>query len=102
MAKNNPFTVLSLPAESTSDQVIARWRELASTHHPDKGGDPIAFDVFRKAYKEALEISKIPVPCLDCNGSGKKDLKEGWSFYSVKVRCTKCHGKGLIYARPSS
>ena len=45
----NPFAVLGLEDTASPDEVKARWRSLASEHHPDNGGNAERFDECRKA-----------------------------------------------------
>lgn len=46
--------VIGLPKGSSQALVTTRFRELAATHHPDRGGDPVAFGQITQAYHEAL------------------------------------------------
>ena len=57
---NNPFETLGLPSTATVDEVKAKWKSLASQHHPDKGGDAETFNSMRQAYKKALELASKP------------------------------------------
>ena len=51
----NPFVVLGLPLDATSDAIKAAWRRLARQHHPDvASGDP---DVERRANRTMAEIN---------------------------------------------
>jgi hypothetical protein len=42
---------LGLEANCSREQVVQRYRQLAATHHPDKGGDPEQFIEIRQAYE---------------------------------------------------
>lgn len=88
----NPFEILGLDPEVGPAAVRAKWRELASMHHPDKGGDPERFDKCNKAFHAALEISMRPKQCFHCNGTGKTEQRRG--FHSITKRCIKCKGTG--------
>jgi DnaJ-class molecular chaperone len=88
--------ILGLPPESTVEEIKARWKALASEHHPDRGGDAAKFSEFRQAYTKALELASKPRRCEVCNGTGKRDHKEAWSFHSIKLRCEVCRGTGKI------
>lgn len=44
------------PSLATLAAINARFNELAKTQHPDKGGDPHAFDALRKARDEGRRI----------------------------------------------
>jgi hypothetical protein len=51
----NPFVVLGLPLDATSDAIKAAWRRLARQHHPDvASGDPA---VERRANRTMAEIN---------------------------------------------
>jgi hypothetical protein len=45
------FDVLGLSPAAKWDDVRKAYRELATLHHPDKGGDPTLFNAVQKAYK---------------------------------------------------
>jgi hypothetical protein len=51
-----PFRVLGAPYPCTTDQLRARWRQVAFQHHPDRGGDLKQFIELRAAYEEAVAI----------------------------------------------
>ncbi|MGZ4107580.1 MAG: DnaJ domain-containing protein [Tumebacillaceae bacterium] len=43
--------MLGLTPTAKWDDVRKAYRELATLHHPDKGGDPTLFNAVQKAYK---------------------------------------------------
>lgn len=45
--------VLGVPATASRSEIDAAYRRLRSIHHPDKGGDPAAFQRVQKAYEES-------------------------------------------------
>lgn len=49
--KSDALLVLGLEAGSDWNEVQQRYRELASQHHPDKGGDSAKFIEVREAYE---------------------------------------------------
>ena len=51
----DPFRVLGLGPDATSDDVRAARRELAKRHHPDRGGDPVAMQAVNEAADDALQ-----------------------------------------------
>ncbi len=51
----DPFRVLGLGSDATSDDVRAARRELAKQHHPDRGGDPAAMQAVNEAADNALQ-----------------------------------------------
>lgn len=87
------FETLGLPETATPDDVKARWRELASEHHPDKGGDAEQFHEYRTAYEKALREASEPKPCDSCYGSGKQTVRRG--FAQTKIVCKTCGGSGV-------
>lgn len=89
-----PFADLGLPDDSTEAEVKARWRTLASTLHPDRGGDPAEFDRLRKAYDAAVELAKQPRRCERCLGTGRVWQRNG--FHNLSVRCPACLGGGRV------
>lgn len=91
---SSPFETLGLSPTASADEVRARWKSLASQHHPDKGGDAETFNTIRQAYNEALKKASTPKKCQACNGTGKQDVKEAWSFHTIKMRCKVCKGRG--------
>jgi hypothetical protein len=42
---------LGVPAHASTEQVRDAYRRLRSQHHPDRGGDPEAFDEIEKAWR---------------------------------------------------
>jgi len=86
------FATLGLPDTATPDEVKAKWRELCSIHHPDRGGNAVEFNTIRKAYKAAMEEASAPKPCASCDGSGKVKVNNGWS--SIAMPCQVCGGSG--------
>uniref|UniRef100_A0A0N5A8A2 J domain-containing protein n=1 Tax=Syphacia muris TaxID=451379 RepID=A0A0N5A8A2_9BILA len=47
----DPYSILGLDQGASVAQVKRQYRLLSKTLHPDKGGDPIAFDKIAKAYQ---------------------------------------------------
>lgn len=45
------FDVLGLTPSAKWDDIRKAYRDLATLHHPDKGGDPTLFNAVQKAYK---------------------------------------------------
>lgn len=48
------WRVLGVDKEADRDAVTARFREMAATQHPDRGGDPQRFAQLTAAYHEGL------------------------------------------------
>lgn len=86
------FEELGLTDAATVDMVKSAWRQLASVHHPDRGGDAAEFSRVHKHYLEALMEASKPKPCPTCEGSGKVLARRG---FTLKIACPKCHGTGI-------
>lgn len=88
-----PFEELGLSPEATEAEVRAKWRELASQHHPDKGGNAENFRRYHTAYEEAMSLAGQPKLCDSCGGSGKVSTSRG--FYQLTMVCAICRGSGI-------
>jgi len=86
------FDILGLPSTAKPDEVKAKWKSLASEHHPDKGGDATQFHKMHQAYKQALRIASQPKKCPACGGTGKR--KETHGFNTIEISCRFCKGTG--------
>lgn len=80
---------LGLPVGSSEEEIKKVWRSLASTLHPDRGGDPAEFNRMRKIYEGALQEASN-YQCPVCNGSGK--VLETYGWHSIMTTCPKCRG----------
>lgn len=93
MKDRQAFETLGLAPTAAPDEVKARWRELASKHHPDRaGGDNDEFVRCKLAYEQAYAAASRPKKCNACGGSGKESQQHG--FKVVRVTCRFCKGKG--------
>lgn len=54
----NCYEILGLKGESTDKEIKKKYYKLSKTHHPDKGGDPIEFNLINKAYTILMEERK--------------------------------------------
>ncbi len=45
------YEIFGLSQQASWADVRRAYRDMAATHHPDKGGDPRVFQAFQKAYK---------------------------------------------------
>ena len=88
------FEILGLPASATPAEVKQRWRELCRVHHPDRGGNVVEFNTYRRAYLAAYEAASAPVPCPDCGGTGQVRYTSSWS--SIFMPCLTCGGSGFL------
>jgi DnaJ-class molecular chaperone len=75
--------ILGLGTGYTQAELKAAYRQKASQHHPDKGGDGALFDQVRKAY----EMLKL---CEKCLGTGKVERREG-----ALIRRSRCDCKNM-------
>ena len=50
LEQRDPLSVLGLPFRATPEQIRERYRQLASQHHPDHGGDPARMREVNEAY----------------------------------------------------
>ena len=52
----DPFKVLNIPYTITIPQLKQQFKALVLRFHPDRGGDPVIFDRFHRAYKQILQF----------------------------------------------
>jgi len=45
------YEIFGLTSKASWNDVRTAYREMATKHHPDKGGDPKVFQAYQKAYK---------------------------------------------------
>jgi DnaJ-class molecular chaperone len=88
------FRLLDLDDTASVETIEARWRELRSTHHPDRGGSADEFDRLLKAYREARAFAQEPAVCPTCKGTGSEQRSSG--FQVVNLLCTNCGGSGTV------
>lgn len=86
------FITLGISEMSTPSEVKARWRELCSIHHPDRGGNSVEFTTYRKAYNTAMAIAAAPKSCIHCLGTGR--IKTTSGFNTIELSCLRCEGLG--------
>jgi hypothetical protein len=55
----DPYRILDIEPSASADAVRDRYRELASKHHPDHGGDPAKMRQVNQAY-ERLRNAERP------------------------------------------
>jgi len=105
---------LGLEPGATEAEVQARYKELAKTAHPDRGGSADEFqklqDLRDRALREisigeSLANAKIQITalreaargtlCPRCDGSGYS-MQRKVGFRTMKTVCRLCRGKGKI------
>lgn len=52
------WDVLEVRRDASRDIVLANYRRLRSDHHPDRGGDPAAFQRIQRAYEQFNEANR--------------------------------------------
>jgi len=105
---------LGLEATATKDDVLARYKELAKTMHPDRGGTSETFQQLQHARDEALKVvqlgatlskAKLQVSalreaargtrCPRCDGTGSAgEIRAG--FRRMTRVCRLCRGTGKL------
>lgn len=102
----NPFAVLGVHRQSSPEEVKAAYYKLAQAHHPDKGGAAEAFTEVKDAYRLLTDRRLLSVwlkfnltihkGCFYCKARGTTIRRRGIGGPSELLRCTPCHGSGLI------
>lgn len=85
---------LGLTPGVTTEEVKARYHELALEAHPDKGGTDEAMYELQAAYSTAYVYASRPRPCPDCGGRGWLEHRRG--IRTIRRRCTSCRGQGTV------
>ena len=105
----NLYVVLGVPPGSSTENIKARYRELARLKHPDLGGDTDEFAAIteagavltdegdRSAHDRALRL--FMDPCVKCAGAGLRYIQLTFT-QTVTRRCELCKGEGF-HARPT-
>jgi DnaJ-class molecular chaperone len=85
--------LLGVKPECGTAAAKAKWRELASIHHPDRGGFPSEFSTLRNAYLNVEKYErKLEAVCSVCQGIGK--IPTGRGFNQILLTCPNCRGSG--------
>ena len=72
----DPYQILNIPHESTLEDVKEAYRQLARTHHPDKGGNQETFKIIKIAFKMIIDNLKKGVPIPKQKSSTFVDMKD--------------------------
>lgn len=94
MSHADDLVIMGFLADPTLTELDQRWRQLRSSLHPDRGGDPASFDVHRRAYDRLRSHLLRPRSCEACDGSGWVHHQRGWTV--AKLRCATCRGTGIV------
>ena len=54
----DPYDDLGLSSDASDEEVRKKFKQLASIHHPDKGGDEETFKKLKAAYEEIVGGAK--------------------------------------------
>lgn len=56
MSQRSPFEILGITEASSEEQIRAAWKSLATTHHPDVGGNHESMLLLNSALADALRL----------------------------------------------
>ena len=88
----NPCEQMGLGAEATPDEVRQKYKDLAWTLHPDRGGKSGEFQAWVQLFRKAMDFAHQPRTCKICNGVGRVQSKVSFAA----LPCQLCGGKGKI------
>ena len=96
MTLSSAYSLLAVDAATcTLEELKKRWHELATHHHPDKGGDAWKFVELARAHAMVKRDLETPKMCWDCNGRGRRtEVAVGVGV--TTGLCTTCKGLGRI------
>jgi len=86
MVDINPYQILGLSPDASLDAVKESYRQLATKHHPDKGGNPETFKIVKLAFKMIADSIKKGVPIQRQNSSTYADMKESAQNFQTSVK----------------
>lgn len=52
------YATLGIPRDAQDNVIVRAWREAASLHHPDRGGDAAHFTAAREAFNVLMDRAK--------------------------------------------
>lgn len=81
MTDINPYQILGIPTNSTLDVVKEAYRQLATRHHPDKGGNPETFKIVKLAFKMIVDNIKKGIQIPQNSSSTYTEMKEASQNY---------------------
>jgi curved DNA-binding protein CbpA len=76
MTDINPYQILGIPTDATLETVKDVYRQLATKHHPDKGGNPETFKIIKLAFKMIADNIKKGVQIPRSTANTFTELKE--------------------------
>lgn len=88
---------LGVNPDATEEEIKRAFHKLAFDTHPDRGGNPDAFMLLDRAYREALQEragrsgGTVPPGTVPPGDKEQWLSEDGWRW-----RCAVCHGKGKV------
>lgn len=82
------YVLLGVTSAASEAEIVTRWKELRSLHHPDHGGDAENFIALKLAYTTALRACNQQPVCVVCNGT--KKVRRVVGFSSIDFACSNC------------
>jgi DnaJ-class molecular chaperone len=89
---------------ATHAEIREAFRDLASVHHPDRGGDTAVMAELTRAYAMLSRSSErerydawlemVGTPCVACGGAGARFKQKGFSS-RIPIPCKTCNGEGV-------
>lgn len=76
MADINPYQILGIPNDATLEMVKDAYRQLATKHHPDKGGNQETFKIIKLSFKMIVDNIKKGIQIPKNGSSTHIDMKE--------------------------
>ncbi|HET8688618.1 MAG TPA: J domain-containing protein [Methanosarcina sp.] len=73
----NHYEILGVEKTATDDEIKRAYRKLASTHHPDKGGDTQKFQEIQVAYNTLSSPESRQMYDMQLNGSQRQHFNFG-------------------------
>lgn len=80
------YEILGIPITATYEEARQAFKRHAQACHPDKGGNPVDYDRYRKALHDFKRLTKCP----ECGGAGHIKKKQGVAV--TRLKCPKCWG----------
>lgn len=81
------YAALGLPATARPKEVVSAFRRLAKRHHPDKGGDEVAFRRVREAF-EALSLAAAAPPAPPPPAAGRRPRTRRAEAMAASIEAT--------------
>lgn len=76
MVDINPYQILNIPTTATLEEVKEAYRQLATKHHPDKGGNPETFKIVKAAFKMIVDNIKKGIKIQQNTSSSFQEMRD--------------------------